>query len=168
MSSAMLQITPIMPVTILMTGLEDLMPELIETAHITTSITVNKDPDFISYYPPKESALLILLKYSYIIVRVVVVVIFEIIDEFGLLRCGGGVEVPEGIFYTNADGAIAHGFCGRFYAGEDGRIVTGWVTAEGVTCYCQGDGRIATGRMRIGGVEYEFNEYGALIGEKTE
>ena len=91
-----------------------------------------------------------------------------IIDEFGLLRCGGGVEVPEGIFYTNADGAIAHGFCGRFYAGEDGRIVTGWVTAEGVTCYCQGDGRIATGRMRIGGVEYEFNEYGALIGEKTE
>ena len=91
-----------------------------------------------------------------------------IIDEFGLLRCGGGVEVPEGIFYTNADDAIAHGFCGRFYAGEDGRIVTGWVTAEGVTCYCQGDGRIATGRMRIGGVEYEFNEYGALIGEKTE
>ena len=84
MSSAMLQITPIMPVTILMTGLEDLMPELIETAHITTRIVVNKDPDFISYYPPKESALLIFLKYCYIIVRVVVVVIFEIIDEFGL------------------------------------------------------------------------------------
>ena len=86
-----------------------------------------------------------------------------VIDEFGLLQCGGGVEVPEGIFYTNADGSIAHGFCGRFYAGEDGRIVTGWVTAEGVTCYCQGDGRIATGRMLIGGTEYEFNEYGALI-----
>ena len=80
----MLQITPIIPVTILMTGLEDLMPELIETAHITTSITVNKDPDFISYYPQKESALLIILKYSNIIVRVVVVVIFEIIDELGL------------------------------------------------------------------------------------
>ena len=29
-------------------------PELIETAHITTSITVNKDPDFISYYPQKN------------------------------------------------------------------------------------------------------------------
>ena len=54
MSSAMLQITPIMPVTILMTGLEDLMPELIETAHITTRIVVNKDPDFISYYPQKD------------------------------------------------------------------------------------------------------------------
>ncbi len=86
-----------------------------------------------------------------------------VIDDFGLLKCGGGVEVPEGIFYTNEDGAIAHGFCGRFYAGEDGRLVTGWVTAEGVTCYCQGDGRLATGRMVIGGAVHQFNAYGALI-----
>ena len=85
------------------------------------------------------------------------------IDDFGLLKCNGGVEVRQGIYYSNPDGSIAHGFCGRFYAGEDGQLVTGWVTAEGVTCYCQGDGRLATGRVVVEGVEHEFNEYGALI-----
>ena len=87
-----------------------------------------------------------------------------IVDENGLLKCGGGVEVPEGIFYTKGDGTIIHNdFCGRFYAGEDGQIVTGWITAGGKKFYCQADGRIAIGRIIIDGVEYEFSDAGALI-----
>ena len=85
-----------------------------------------------------------------------------IIDEFGMLQVGS-VEVPQGIYCTNADGTICHGFTGRFYAGEDGQLVTGWITADGVTCYAQGDGRIATGRMMIDGVEYTFSETGVLL-----
>ncbi len=86
-----------------------------------------------------------------------------IIDSNGLLLCGGGVEVPEGIFYTTGTGPIVHDdFCGRFYAGENGQIMTGWITAKGSTFYCQADGRIATGRILIEGTLYEFSESGVL------
>lgn len=86
-----------------------------------------------------------------------------IIDENGLLKYGGGVSVPEGHYYVSSDGTIAHGFCGRFYAGEDGQIMTGWITAEGATFFCQADGRIATGTLIIEGVKYEFSESGTLL-----
>ena len=53
MSRMTLKITPIMPVTILMTGLRDVMLELIMTAHTATQITVNKCLVFIKFSPKK-------------------------------------------------------------------------------------------------------------------
>jgi len=75
----------------------------------------------------------------------------------------GAVEALDGFYYAGADGSLLKGFVGRFFAGEDYSIVTGWFTANNKTFYAGGDGRIVTGRAMIGGTVYEFSEAGELI-----
>ncbi len=89
-----------------------------------------------------------------------------VIDEYGLLRVGGSVELKSGMYCTNANGVVQTGFTGRYYVEEIGKIKTGWIDAEGVRCYAQGDGKLATGKIMIDGVVYEFNSYGALLGQE--
>ena len=72
-------------------------------------------------------------------------------------------ETPFGCYGMYTDGEICRGFVGDFFAGEDGRLVSGWVTYGGKKYYFQGDGRMARGRILIGGKLYEFNENGVLI-----
>ncbi len=86
-----------------------------------------------------------------------------IIDEKGMLMTGT-VQTDDGFYSIYSDGSVGHGFVGgRFYAGADGKIVTGWIEVNGTKYYCQADGRLATGRMVIGGTLYTFAENGALI-----
>jgi len=86
-----------------------------------------------------------------------------LIKENGFLYIGAA-EIPGGFYYANSDGGLAKGFVGgRFYAGDDFGIVTGWFTADNDTYYAGADGRIVTGRAMIGGEIYEFTDYGALI-----
>lgn len=85
-----------------------------------------------------------------------------VIDDNGMLTTGTA-ETADGIYSIYSDGSVGHGFVGgRFYAGADGRIVTGWIEVNGEKFYCQADGRLATGRMIIDGTVYTFNENGAL------
>lgn len=86
-----------------------------------------------------------------------------VIGARGFLRING-IETADGCYYTNQDGAIGHGFVGgRFYAGEDGKIMTGWIEVNGERFYCQADGRIATGARIVDGVLHHFSETGAQI-----
>ena len=85
-----------------------------------------------------------------------------LIDERGLLKTGI-VETSYGCYGTNGDGSVCYGFVGNgFYAGSDGKLVSGWQTIRGETYYFQGDGRMATGKMMIGGVVHLFRDNGTM------
>ena len=87
-----------------------------------------------------------------------------VIGERGFLR-NTAIETKDGdCYYANADGAIGRGFVGgRFYAGADGKLVSGWIEVEGNRYFCQADGRLATGALIIDGVLHHFADYGAMI-----
>ncbi|MBO7364681.1 MAG: serine hydrolase [Lachnospiraceae bacterium] len=85
------------------------------------------------------------------------------VNANGFLKTSG-VETKNGCYYAESDGRIQKGFVGgRFYAGADGKIVTGWFTDNGTRYYAQQDGRIATGHIVIDGIRRSFSEAGALL-----
>lgn len=81
----------------------------------------------------------------------------------GMLRIGA-VELLNGeCYYANADGGLAKGFIGQFYAGPDYKLVSGWFEYGGHKFYAQADGRLVKGKMIIDGVLREFTDAGMLI-----
>ncbi len=90
------------------------------------------------------------------------------LDAQGFLKVGA-IETTGGCYYSNSLGAILKN-CqanGRFHAGEDGRIVTGWFKNKYDLYYAGADGRIVEDDCVIGGVLYHFTSYGALIQDST-
>ena len=88
-----------------------------------------------------------------------------LLDHRGFLRCGA-CPAADGVYYTNDRGALGYGFVGgRFYAGQDGKLISGWVDYDGCRYYLQADGRIATGDILIDGKHYRFSEHGILLEE---
>ena len=74
----------------------------------------------------------------------------------------GVLETKNGCYYLEL-GRICHGFVGgRYYAGEDGKVVTGWIDADGKRYYAGADGRLVTGKRIIDGRLYTFGAEGAL------
>ena len=85
------------------------------------------------------------------------------VDGRGFLLTGI-FETPDGCYGTRESGEIAYGFLGSgYYAGPDGKVVSGWMDISGYRYYFQGDGRMATGRMMIHGKLYTFAANGVLI-----
>jgi len=85
------------------------------------------------------------------------------INEHGTVD-SGAIETEDGCFYASDHYAISYGFVGgRFYAGADGRIVTGWFTQDYEKYYAGADGRIVTGKCYINGKLYTFDQYGMLV-----
>ena len=89
------------------------------------------------------------------------------INDRGFLMTGG-VETPDGCYYTTESGVILKD-CqanGRFHAGPDGKIVTGWFTYHYDQYYAGADGRIVEDDCIVDGVLRHFTDYGALIREE--
>ena len=85
------------------------------------------------------------------------------IDENGF-ALSGNIESPDGWYYADTSGRLVKGFAGgKFYAGDDYKIVTGWFTDAYHQYYSGGDGRVVTGKRIVDGVLHEFSSYGALI-----
>ena len=75
------------------------------------------------------------------------------------------VELPGHCFYAGTDGRIRKScFVNdyRYYADENGEIVTGWRDIGAYTYYFQADGRKVTGAILLGGTVYHFDINGAL------
>ena len=85
------------------------------------------------------------------------------VDKRGLVR-NGNIETENGCYYADISGRLVKGFAGgKFYTGEDYRIITGWFTESGQTFYSGADGRVVTGKRLIDGKLYTFSSYGALM-----
>lgn len=78
-----------------------------------------------------------------------------------------GVECTEmtgAAFYADQCGCLVKNTrVGRFYAGPEYKLISGWVQDSGSTYYYQTDGRMATGDFMIDGVLYHFTNDGRLI-----
>jgi len=84
------------------------------------------------------------------------------IDDFGFVKIGV-IETKNGCYYAADSSAISYGFVGgRFYAGSDGKVVTGWFTVDYEKYYAGADGRIVTGDCIIGNKLYSFDKDGML------
>ena len=81
------------------------------------------------------------------------------------MRVGvGPCEIEGAAFYANKDGGLQTGFVGgKYYAGADYKLVSGWVTVGYDKYYIQADGRIVKGPYIIDGVTYNFSEDGRLL-----
>ena len=85
------------------------------------------------------------------------------INERGF-ACTGAVETKNGCYYADEAGRLLKGFVGgKYYAGDDFRIVSGWFKDSGHTYYSGGDGRVVCGKAVIDRKLYTFTDYGALI-----
>ena len=86
---------------------------------------------------------------------------FVYTDEDGFSPTGT-LETKNGAYYTDT-GKVCYGFVGPyFYAGADGKIVTGWFESSSTRYYAGADGRVVTGPRIVDGVLHHFNEYGAM------
>ncbi len=86
-----------------------------------------------------------------------------VIDEDGFALCGNA-ETDDSWYYADPTGRLVKGFAGgKFYAGNDYKIVTGWFTDANLQYYSGGDGRVVAGKRIVDGVLHEFSSYGALI-----
>ncbi|MBR5338490.1 MAG: serine hydrolase [Lachnospiraceae bacterium] len=82
------------------------------------------------------------------------------VDANGVYKTGA-IETGTDVYYAYDDGGLATGFVGgRFFAGEDFKLVTGWHNFSGNTYYFQGDGRVVTGDYIIDGQLCRFDKYG--------
>lgn len=84
------------------------------------------------------------------------------INRKGFLEVSA-IETKDGCYFANGDGAIGHGFVGgKYFAGEDGKIICGFFEHGGEKFYASADGRLVYGDCIIDGVLHHFNDYGAM------
>ena len=86
-----------------------------------------------------------------------------IINEDGLLQVGEP-EMSYGAYCTDANGAVLKNTItdDGYFAGSNGRLMTGWQDFTGGKYYFQPDGRMATGQIMIDGEVRTFSENGVL------
>ena len=86
-----------------------------------------------------------------------------VIDENGFMKVGEP-EMTFGTYCTDANGCILKDTItyGGYFAGPDGKLLTGWQDFTGGKYYFQPDGRMATGRIVIDGEAHTFTDGGIL------
>ena len=85
------------------------------------------------------------------------------VDANGVYKIGA-IETGKEVYYAYDDGGLAVGFVGgRFFAGDDFKLVTGWHNYSGNTYYFQADGRVVTGDYIIDGELCHFDKYGRYL-----
>ena len=85
------------------------------------------------------------------------------VDKNGWINVGL-TEISDGAYCSGADGALVKGFCGgKFYAGDDYKLMKGWIEIGNDKFYLQSDGRVTTGDYMIGGVLYHFSDSGRCL-----